>query len=114
MSYLKDLIFARYNDMYNVLVENEEKAIVCFDGNDVSLLVDKSDGKISILVPLTKNHSFDFGKDWVKVDGEYIHSDMYWREDGCQVIEYQGGTTNRWLSEKIQLINVSFLKKSIT
>lgn len=90
MSCLKEIIYERYNEYFNVLSDNKKRAILTFDGNDLSVVVDKVEKKILIQVPLTKAHGFEYHGDWLLVDGERIESDMYWVEFGCQIIEYQG------------------------
>ena len=90
MSCLKDLIYERYNEYFNVLSDNKKRAIITFDSNDLSIVVDKVAKKMLIQVPLTKKHSFEYHEDWLLVDGERVESDMYWVEFGCQIIEYQG------------------------
>ena len=90
MRCLKKHINVRGNMEYNVLNENTSRAIIAFDDNDLMVLVDKLKRKAYILVPLTKNHTFERFDDCVFVDGERIACDMYWPDWGCQVLEYQG------------------------
>lgn len=90
MSCLKDLIYERYNEDFNVLSENGNRAIVVFDNSDLSVVVDKLKTKVLILIPLSCIHSFEYHQDWLLVDGERIDSNMFWQEYGSQIIEYQG------------------------
>lgn len=58
MKELKEQVFERYNEDYNVLSENEKRAIVNFDYSDICVLVDKKERKAYFLVPLSKGHKF--------------------------------------------------------
>lgn len=90
MKELKNQIFERYNDDYNVLSENEKRTIVTFDYSDISVLVNKDKKKLYFLVPLSKGHKFEYHDDFLCVDGKPIKSTLYWKEYCNQVIEYQG------------------------
>lgn len=58
MKELKEQVFERYNEDYNVLSENEKRAIVNFDYSDICVLVDKKERKAYFLIPLSKGHKF--------------------------------------------------------
>lgn len=90
MNCLKNLIYERYNEDFNVLSENQNRAIIVFDNCDLTVVVEKIVKKLLILVPFSKAHTFEYHADWLLVDGERINSDMFWLEFGSQVIEYQG------------------------
>lgn len=64
-SSIKNYLFERYNEDYNVLSENENRVIITFDDSDLSVLVNKKENKMFILVPLTKMHSFEFHPNWL-------------------------------------------------
>lgn len=53
-SSIKNYLFERYNEDYNVLSENENQVIITFDDSDLSVLVNKKENNMFILVPLTK------------------------------------------------------------
>ena len=89
-SKIKNYLYERFNEDFNVLSENENRVIITFDDNDLSVLVNKMENKLFILVPLTNMHSFEHHPDWILVDGERINSNLFWKECGNQVIEYQG------------------------
>lgn len=59
-SSIKNYLFERYNEDYNVLSENENQVIITFDDSDLSVLVNKKENNMFILVPLTKMHSLSF------------------------------------------------------
>jgi hypothetical protein len=75
---------------YRVLRQSKDTILYWIKSSDLSILADKSNKKIFILVPLTSKHHFEFHSDWLLVDGERYETDMYWRECGNQVIECQG------------------------
>ncbi len=87
---IKDLVFVRYTDEYNVLVENNNILLLTIDGCDISILKNKDNSKVFVLVPLLQAHTIIAHDDSLNIDGYTIKSDNYWREDGNQVIEYQG------------------------
>lgn len=87
---INNLIFERYTDEYNVLADNEKVLLLTIDGCDISILKDKTLSKVFILVPLLQAHTIIAHEDTLNIDGFTIKSDTYWREDGNQVIEYQG------------------------
>ena len=62
-SKIKNYLYERFNEDFNVLSENENRVIITFDDNDLSLLVNKMENKLFILVPLTKMHSFEHHPD---------------------------------------------------
>nr|DAL20975.1 MAG TPA_asm: RNA binding protein [Caudoviricetes sp.] len=109
-SSIKNYLFERYNEDYNVLSENENRVIITFDDTDLSVLVNKKENKLFVLVPLTKMHSFEYYPDWILVDGERINSTLFWKECGCQVIEYQGDAPIIIKQEAISRIINNFFK----
>ena len=90
MNCLKSLIYERFNEDFNVLSENQNRAIIVFDNSDISVVINKQEKQVLILVPLSKAHTFEYHADWLLVDGERIDSDVFWQEFGNQVIEFQG------------------------
>lgn len=87
---IKDLIYVRYNESFNVLVENNKVTLITVDGCDISIMLDKQKDKVFILVPLLQAHTIICHNDHLSIDGFDVKSDNYWRENGNQVIEYQG------------------------
>lgn len=110
MNKLKEQLFERYNEDYNVLSENEKRTIVTFDGSDICVLVDKDEKKLYFLVPFNRNHTFEYYPDHIKVDGQVIRSDMFWVDYCNQVIEYQGDVPKVLKEEVINKIFVNFFK----
>lgn len=78
-SKIKNYLYERFNEDFNVLSENENRVIITFDDNDLSVLVNKMENKLFILVPLTNMHSFEHHPDWILVDGERINSNFFGR-----------------------------------
>lgn len=109
-SKIKNYLYERYNEDYNVLSENENRVIITFDDSDLSVLVNKKENKMFILVPLTKMHSFEFHPNWLSVDGERINSNLFWQECGNQVIEYQGDAHIAIKQDTIERIVKDFIK----
>ena len=109
-SKIKNYLYERFNEDFNVLSENENRVIITFDDNDLSVLVNKMENKLFILVPLTKMHSFEFHPNWLLVDGERINSNLFWQECGNQVIEYQVDTPISIKQYTIERIVKDFIK----
>ena len=94
---------------YKVFREDVKSTIYTIFNSDLTVLYNKRKGKLYILVPLTSNHRFIFDSNWLLVDEEKYGSNMYWRECGNQVIEYQG-TVPKWLQKVMNEINKEVLK----
>lgn len=109
-SKIKNYLYERFNEDFNVLSENENRVIITFDDNDLSVLVNKMESKLFILVPLTNMHSFEHHPDWILVDGERINSNLFWKECGNQVIEYQGDAPIAIKQDTIERIVNDFIK----
>lgn len=110
MKELKEQIFERYNEDYNVLSENEKRAIITFDYSDICILVDKKGRKVYFLVPLSREHEFEYHGDCLVIDGKRVKSNMYWREYCNQVVEYQGDAPNPLKKSVIDEIYKNILK----
>lgn len=110
MKELKKQLFERFNEDYNVLSENDNRAIITFDYSDICVLVSKNEKKLFFLVPLTKAHKFDYHPDSLHVDGKLIRSNMFWIEYSNQVIEYQGDVPTPLKEDVINKIYVNFFK----
>ena len=109
-SKIKNYLYERFNEDFNVISENENRVIITFDDNDLSVLVNKMKNKLFILVPLTKMHSFEYHSDWISIDGERINSNLFWKECGNQVIEYQGDSHISIKQDTIDIIVKDFIK----
>ena len=47
-SKIKNYLYERFNEDFNVLSENENRVIITFDDNDLSVLVNKMENKLFI------------------------------------------------------------------
>lgn len=92
MSNIKDCIYEAYNDNVGVLCNNEHEMVSQFIGTDLTMVHDRIEDRTYILIPLTKKHSFEYHKNWLKVDGKVVHSGYYFQKDGCQWVEVDSET----------------------
>lgn len=86
---LMDAIYVSYNDKFGVLSDNERETISHVLGTDLTLVLDKKDMAVYLLVPLTRNHKYEYKGNYIIVDGKRFDSDIYFRKDGCQWIQMQ-------------------------
>ena len=84
---LKDALYVRYNDKFGVLSDDEDNTISHVLGTDLTLVLDKKDMAVYLLVPLTRNHKFECKGNHIIVDGKRFDSDIFFRKDGAQWIE---------------------------
>ena len=92
---LNDVLYIEHNEKIGVLSANERRVVSVILGTDLTLVLDKREGKTYLLVPLTKNHTFKCNGDSIDVDGEHFDSDMYFRKDGAQWIEIDNETLSK-------------------
>ena len=86
---LMDALYVSYNDKFGVLSDNERETISHVLGTDLTLVLDKKDMTVYLLVPLTRNHKFECKGDSIIVDGKRFDSDIFFRKDACQWIQMQ-------------------------
>lgn len=86
---LMDNLYVRYNDEFGVLSDDKDNTISHVLGTDLTLVLDKKDMTVYLLVPLTKAHEFECKGSHIIVDGKRFDSDIYFRKDGCQWIQMQ-------------------------
>ena len=86
---LMDALYVRYNDKFGVLSDDEDNTISHVLGTDLTLVLDKKDMAVYLLVPLTRNHKYEYKGNYIIVDGKRFDSDIYFRKDGCQWIQMQ-------------------------
>ena len=84
---LMDALYVRYNDKFGVLSDDERETISHILGTDLTLVLDKKDMAVYLLVPLTRNHKFEYKGNYIIVDGKRFDSDIFFRKDGAQWIE---------------------------
>lgn len=86
---LMDALFVSYNEKIGVLCDDEDNTISIVLGTDLTLVLDKKDMAVYLLVPLTQNHKFECKGSHIIVDGKRFDSDIFFRKDACQWIQIQ-------------------------
>lgn len=86
---LKDALYVRYNDKFGVLSDDEDNTISHVLDTDLTLVLDKKDMAVYLLVPLTRSHKFECKGSHIIVDGKRFDSDIFFRKNGCQWIQMQ-------------------------
>ena len=86
---LLDALYMSYNEKIGVMSDNGSRTISRVLGTDLTLVLDKKAETTYLLVPLTRNHTFECNGDSIIVDGKEFGSDFYFRKDACQWIKIQ-------------------------
>ena len=86
---LMDNLYVRYDDKFGVLSDDKDNTISHILGTDLTLVLDKKDMAVYLLVPLTRNHKFECKGNYIIVDSKRFDSDIYFRKYGCQWIQMQ-------------------------
>ena len=86
---LMDALYVRYNDKFGVLSDDERETISHILGTDLTLVLNKENMEVYLLVPLTRNHKFECKGSYIIVDGKRFDSDIFFRKDACQWILMQ-------------------------
>ena len=86
---LMSALYVSYSEKIGVLCDNEDNTISRVIGTDLTLVLDKKDMAVYLLVPLTRNHKFECKGNHIIVDGKRFDSDIFFRKDACQWIEIQ-------------------------
>lgn len=86
---LMSALYVSYSEKIGVLCDNEDNTISHILGTDLTLVLNKENMEVYLLVPLTRNHKFEYKGNYIIVDGKRFDSDIYFRKDGCQWIEMQ-------------------------
>lgn len=84
---IKDLLYKSYNDKFGVLSDNERETISQVLSTDLTLVLNKENMVVYLLVPLTRNHKFECKGNYIIVDGKRFDSDIFFRKYGCQWIQ---------------------------
>ena len=80
-------LYVSYSEKIGVLCDNEDNTISRVIGTDLTLVLDKKDMAVYLLVPLTRNHKFECKGNHIIVDGKRFDSDIFFRKDACQWIQ---------------------------
>ena len=86
---LMSALYVSYSEKIGVLCDNEDNTISRVIGTDLTLVLDKKDMAVYLLVPLTRNHKFECNCSHIIVDGKRFDSDIFFRKDACQWIQMQ-------------------------
>ena len=81
---LMSALYVSYSEKIGVLCDNEDNTISRVIGTDLTLVLDKKDMAVYLLVPLTRNHKFECKGNHIIVDGKRFDSDIFFRKDACQ------------------------------
>ena len=84
---LMSALYVSYNEKVGVLCDDEDNTISIVLGTDLTLVLDKKDMAVYLLVPLTKAHKFECKGSYIIVDGKRFDSDIFFRKDVCQWIQ---------------------------
>ena len=84
---LMSALYVSYNEKIGVLCDSEDNTITRVIGTDLTMVLDKKDMAVYLLVPLTRNHKFECKGSHIIVDGKRFDSDIFFRKDACQWIE---------------------------
>ena len=90
-----DALYVSYNEKTGVLSDDEDNTISIVLGTDLTLVLDKKDMAVYLLVPLTRNHKFECKGSHIIVDGKRFDSDIFFRKDACQWIEIDKETLSK-------------------
>lgn len=84
---LMSALYVSYSEKIGVLCDNEDNTISRVIGTDLTLVLDKKDMAVYLLVPLTRNHKFECKGNHIIVDGKRFDSDIFFRKDACQWVQ---------------------------
>ena len=84
---LMSALYVSYSEKIGVLCDDEDNTISRVIGTDLTLVLDKKDMAVYLLVPLTRNHKFECKGNHIIVDGKRFDSDIFFRKDACQWIQ---------------------------
>ena len=84
---LMSALYVSYSEKIGVLCDDEDNIISRVIGTDLTLVLDKKDMAVYLLVPLTRNHKFECKGNHIIVDGKRFDSDIFFRKDACQWIQ---------------------------
>lgn len=86
---LLDALYVSYNEKIGVLCDDKDNTISHVLGTDLTLVLNKENMKVYLLVPLTRIHKFECKGNYIIVDGKRFDSDIFFRKDACQWIQMQ-------------------------
>ena len=86
---LMNALYVSYNEKFGVMSDNERETISQVLGTDLTLVLNKENMVVYLLVPLTRNHKYEYKGNYIIVDGKRFDSDIFFRKDACQWIQMQ-------------------------
>lgn len=86
---LMNALYVSCNEKFGVMSDNERETISHVLGTDLTLVLNKENMVVYLLVPLTRNHKFEYKGNYIIVDGKRFDSDIFFRKDACQWIQMQ-------------------------
>lgn len=86
---LMNALYVSCNEKFGVMSDNERETISHILGTDLTLVLNKENMVVYLLVPLTRNHKFECKGSHIIVDGKRFDSDIFFRKNGCQWIQMQ-------------------------
>ena len=86
---LMDALYVEHDGKIGVLSSDERETISHILGTDLTLVLNKENMEVYLLVPLTRNHKFECKGSHIIVDGKRFDSDIFFRKDACQWIQMQ-------------------------
>lgn len=86
---LMSALYVSYNEKFGVMSDNERETISQVLGTDLTLVLNKENMVVYLLVPLTRNHKFECKGNYIIVDGKRFDSDIFFRKNACQWIQMQ-------------------------
>lgn len=89
---LMDVLYVSYNEKFGVLSDDKDNTISHILGTDLTLVLNKENMEVYLLVPLTRNHKFEGKGSHIIVDGKRFDSDIFFRKNGCQWIQIDKNT----------------------
>lgn len=89
---LMNALYVSCNEKFGVMIDNERETISHILGTDLTLVLNKENMVVYLLVPLTRNHKFDCKGNYIIVDGKRFGSDIFFRKNGCQWIQIDKNT----------------------
>lgn len=89
---LMNALYVSCNEKFGVLSDDEHETISHVLGTDLTLVLNKENMEVYLLVPLTRNHKFECKGSHIIVDGKRFDSDIFFRKDACQWIQIDKNT----------------------
>lgn len=89
---LMDALYVSYDEKIGVLCNDKDNTISHILGTDLTLVLNKENMEVYLLVPLTRNHKFECKGNYIIVDGKRFDSDIFFRKNGCQWIQIDKNT----------------------